>query len=50
MGMNFGADDYLTKPVVRDDLLAAVQIRLAVPPPKSAWRTNVLLQPRLQQP
>lgn len=27
-GMNFGADDYLTKPVVRDDLLAAVQIRL----------------------
>jgi len=28
MGMNFGADDYLTKPVVRDDLLAAVQIRL----------------------
>lgn len=29
IGMNFGADDYLTKPVVRDDLLAAVQIRLA---------------------
>jgi DNA-binding NarL/FixJ family response regulator len=28
LGMNFGADDYLTKPVVRDDLLAAVQIRL----------------------
>ncbi|HCN27210.1 MAG TPA: DNA-binding response regulator [Verrucomicrobiales bacterium] len=28
MGMNFGADDYLTKPVVRDDLLAAVQTRL----------------------
>ena len=26
--MNFGADDYLTKPVVRDDLLAAVQVRL----------------------
>jgi len=28
IGMNFGADDYLTKPVVRDDLLAAVQARL----------------------
>lgn len=28
IGMNFGADDYLTKPVVRDDLLAAVQTRL----------------------
>ena len=24
IGMNFGADDYLTKPVIRDDLLAAV--------------------------
>ena len=29
IGMNFGADDYLTKPVVRDDLLAAVTVRLA---------------------
>ena len=29
VGMNFGADDYLTKPVVRDDLLAAVQVRLS---------------------
>ena len=29
IGMNFGADDYLTKPVVRDDLLAAVQVRLS---------------------
>lgn len=29
IGMNFGADDYLTKPVIRDDLLAAVQTRLA---------------------
>lgn len=29
LGMNFGADDYLTKPVIRDDLLAAVEARLA---------------------
>jgi DNA-binding NarL/FixJ family response regulator len=29
IGMNFGADDYLTKPVVRDDLLAAIHARLA---------------------
>jgi DNA-binding NarL/FixJ family response regulator len=29
VGMNFGADDYLTKPVVRDELLAAVTVRLA---------------------
>ncbi len=28
-GMNLGADDYLTKPVIREDLLAAVQTRLA---------------------
>jgi DNA-binding NarL/FixJ family response regulator len=28
IGMNFGADDYLTKPVVRDDLLAAIAVRL----------------------
>jgi DNA-binding NarL/FixJ family response regulator len=28
VGMNFGADDYLTKPVIREDLLAAVQARL----------------------
>lgn len=27
--MNFGADDYLTKPLSRDDLLAAVAARLA---------------------
>jgi DNA-binding NarL/FixJ family response regulator len=29
IGMNFGADDYLTKPLVRDDLLAALSVRLA---------------------
>lgn len=29
IGMNFGADDYLTKPVVRDDLLAAIEVRLS---------------------
>lgn len=28
IGMNFGADDYLVKPVIREDLLAAVQTRL----------------------
>lgn len=27
-GMNFGADDYLTKPIVREDLLAAIKTRL----------------------
>jgi DNA-binding NarL/FixJ family response regulator len=29
IGMNFGADDYLTKPVVRDDLLTAIEARLS---------------------
>jgi DNA-binding NarL/FixJ family response regulator len=28
-GMNLGADDYLTKPVSREDLLAVVKVRLA---------------------
>ncbi len=28
IGMNFGADDYLIKPVVREDLLATVEARL----------------------
>jgi DNA-binding response OmpR family regulator len=27
-GMNLGADDYLTKPVVLDDLLSALRVRL----------------------
>src|SRR6266851_4214739 len=27
-GMSFGADDYLTKPVVKDDLLTAIHARL----------------------
>lgn len=29
VGMNFGADDYLTKPIVREDLIAAIEARLA---------------------
>lgn len=29
IGMNFGADDYLLKPVNREDLLAAIETRLA---------------------
>jgi len=29
IGMNYGADDYLTKPVVREDLLAAIAARFA---------------------
>jgi len=29
IGMNFGADDYLLKPVNREDLLAAIEVRLA---------------------
>src|SRR4051794_31090491 len=28
-GMNLGADDYLTKPVTKDDLLTALRIRLS---------------------
>lgn len=28
-GMNFGADDYLTKPVLHDDLVAAIKTRLS---------------------
>lgn len=29
IGMNFGADDYLTKPVIREDLLTAIEARLS---------------------
>jgi len=29
VGMNFGADDYLAKPVIREDMLAAVHARHA---------------------
>lgn len=29
IGMNFGADDYLVKPIIREDLLAAVEVRFA---------------------
>jgi DNA-binding NarL/FixJ family response regulator len=29
VGMNFGADDYLSKPIVRDDLLCAIEARLS---------------------
>ncbi len=29
VGMNFGADDYLTKPIIREELLAAIEARLA---------------------
>jgi DNA-binding NarL/FixJ family response regulator len=29
VGMNFGADDYLTKPIIRDDLLSAIEARLS---------------------
>jgi DNA-binding NarL/FixJ family response regulator len=29
IGMNFGADDYLSKPVMRDELLIAIESRLA---------------------
>jgi DNA-binding NarL/FixJ family response regulator len=29
IGMNFGADDYLVKPVIREELLAAVEVRMA---------------------
>ncbi len=34
-GMNLGADDYLTKPVAKDDLLAAIHLRLETRRPSS---------------
>jgi DNA-binding response OmpR family regulator len=34
-GMNLGADDYLTKPVAKADLLAAIQLRLETRRPAS---------------
>ena len=37
--MNYGADDYLTKPVVRDDLLAVVTARL-----QRAWAVHECIE------
>src|ERR1700751_3733888 len=41
-GMNLGADDYLTKPVAKADLLAAIHSRLerAVPPTVPEFKPN----------
>lgn len=52
IGMNFGADDYLTKPVMRDELLAAIQMRLerAAQLRQSATATGGAFRPDFSSP
>ena len=54
IGMNYGADDYLTKPVVREDLLAAIESRLdradAVRSQMAAAAANASFNPDFSSP